>query len=142
MTETKTRLGALIDALEERFGDDVAPLRLNLDGCPHACAHHWVGDLGFQGSTARDEDGKRHQAYDVYLRGSLGPRAAIGRPIFRRVRTDELDDFVGSLVEGWLDRRLDGEDFRSFCDRLSDDELGAVVGREPARKRVREEAAA
>ena len=57
-----------------RFGDDVAGLRLHLDGCPHACAQHWVGDLGFQGTTARDEDGKRRQAYDIFLRGGLGPR--------------------------------------------------------------------
>src|SRR5438034_7013886 len=30
VTETKTRLGALIDSLEERFGDSIAELRLNL----------------------------------------------------------------------------------------------------------------
>jgi ferredoxin-nitrite reductase len=59
VTETKSRLGALIERLEDRFGDRIADLRLNLDGCPHACAQHWVGDLGFQGTTARDEGGVR-----------------------------------------------------------------------------------
>jgi ferredoxin-nitrite reductase len=141
VTETKTRLAALIDTLEARFGDAVAPLRLNLDGCPHACAHHWVGDLGFQGTTARDEEGKRRQAYDVYLRGALGPPAAIGRPVFRRVPTEELDELVGALVAGWLQRRVDGEDFRSFCDRVDDDELGRLAGREPAKARAEREAA-
>jgi ferredoxin-nitrite reductase len=141
VTETKTRLGTLVDALEMRFGDDVAPLRLHLDGCPHACAQHWVGDLGFQGTTARDEDGKRQQAYDVYLRGALGPRAAIGRPVFRRVPTQELDELVVGLVAGWLERRVDGEDFRSFCDRVDDDELGTLAGREPAKARAEREAA-
>ena len=97
MTETKTRLDALIGGLEQRFGDSVAPLRLHLDGCPHACAQHWVGDIGLQGTTARDEDGRRGQAYDVYLRGALGPRAAIARPVFRRVPTQELDELVQAL---------------------------------------------
>jgi sulfite reductase beta subunit-like hemoprotein len=140
VTETKPRLDALVRRLEDRFGDDVAGLRLHLDGCPHACAHHWVGDLGFQGTTVRDEAGKRRQAYDVYLRGGLGPRAAIARPVFRRVPTEELDETVDGLVAGWLAARHDGEDFRAFCDRTSDEELGALAGREPARAREKEAA--
>ena len=101
VTETKTRLGSLIEGLEQRFGSDVEGLRLHLDGCPHACGQHWVGDIGFQGTTARDPEGKRHQAYDVLLRGALGPRAAIGRPVFKRVLSDELDAASrGSSVAG------------------------------------------
>jgi ferredoxin-nitrite reductase len=135
VTETKTRLDALIQELERRFGEDVAPLRLALDGCPHACAHHWVGDIGFQGSTVRDDAGKRQQAYEVYLRGGLGAGAAIGRALFRRVPTDELDGVVGGLVAGWLDGRQPDESFQGFADRLTDAELGALVGREPAAAR-------
>jgi ferredoxin-nitrite reductase len=136
VTETKTRLDALIQGLERRFGEDVAPLKLALDGCPHACAHHWVGDIGFQGSTVRDEDGKRQQAYEVFLRGGLGSGAAIGRALFRRVPTDELDGVVEGLVAGWLERREPDEGFRAFCDRSSDAELGVLAGREPATARV------
>ncbi len=135
VTETKSRLGELIERLEQRFGHDVAGLRLHLDGCPHACAQHWVGDIGFQGTTVRDEEGRRRQAYDVFLRGALGPRAAIGRPLFRRVPSEELDGVVIGLVSGWLARRRPGEAFRDFCDRLSDEELGTLAGREPARGR-------
>src|SRR5256885_3509564 len=67
VAQTKTRLGRLIEGLEERFGTQLAPLRLDLDGCPHSCAQHWVGDLGFQGTTARDEEGARRQAYDIFV---------------------------------------------------------------------------
>jgi ferredoxin-nitrite reductase len=140
VTETKTRADALIQALEQRFGEDVAGLRLHLDGCPHACAQHWVGDLGFQGTTARDEQGRRRQAYDVFLRGGLGAGAAIARPVFRRVPTEELDEVVAGLVGGWLDTRLPDEPFHAFCDRATDDELGALAGREPARAREKEAA--
>jgi sulfite reductase beta subunit-like hemoprotein len=105
-------------------------LRLHLDGCPHACAHHWVGDLGFQGTTVRDAEGKRHQAYDVFLRGSLDRPAAIARPVFKRVPTEELDAAVIGLVAGWVDARADVETFRSFCDRTTDDELARLAGRE------------
>ncbi len=141
VTETKTRLDTLIEGLEKRFGTRVAALRLHLDGCPHACGQHWVGDIGFQGTTTRDEAGQRGQAYDVYLRGALGPRAAIARPVFRRVPTDELDALVHALIGAWLDQRTREESLRAFFDRTTDEELGLLVGREPARSR-REEAAA
>jgi ferredoxin-nitrite reductase len=142
VTETKTRLGALIEHLEERFGEQIADLRLHLDGCPHACAQHWVADLGFQGTTARDEAGARRQAYDIFVRGGLGPDAAIGRPLFRRVLSEQLDVAVDGLVQGWLDGRKEGESFSAFTRRASDEELGNLAGVEPAKQRDREEEAA
>jgi ferredoxin-nitrite reductase len=135
VTETKPRLDRLVQRLEDRFGEDVAGLRLHLDGCPHACAQHWVGDLGFQGTTLRDELGRRRQAYDVFLRGGLGPDAAIARPVFRRVPTEELDETVELLVAGWLAGRSAGESFRAFCDRTTDDQLGALARRAPSTRR-------
>jgi ferredoxin-nitrite reductase len=132
VTETKTRLGALIEHLEARFGAAIAGLRMHLDGCPHACAQHWVGDIGFQGTTARDAEGHKRQAYDIFLRGGLGPDAAIARPVFRRVPTEELDAAVEGLVGGWLRERVPDEGFRAFCDRLTNDELGVLAGLEPS----------
>ncbi|MGH3049802.1 MAG: nitrite/sulfite reductase, partial [Gaiellaceae bacterium] len=133
VTETKGRLDRLVTLLEERFGPEIAGLRLHLDGCPHACAHHWVGELGFQGTTVRDEGGVRQQAYDIFVRGGLDRPAAIGRPVFRRVPTEELDDAVVGLVAGWVAGREPGETFRLFCERTSDEELGRLAGREPSR---------
>jgi ferredoxin-nitrite reductase len=141
VTETKARLGRLLDVVEERFGDRVASLRLNLDGCPHACAQHWVGDLGFQGTTARDEGGEKKQAYDIFVRGGLGPDAAIGRSLFRRVPTEQIDQAAVGLIQGWLD---DGGEqrFAEWAVSKTDDELGALAGLEPAKQRIREEAEA
>jgi sulfite reductase beta subunit-like hemoprotein len=142
VTETKSRMDRLVQLLEERFGQDADGLRMNLDGCPHACAHHWVGEIGFQGTTVRDEDGKRRQAYDIYLRGSLDRPAAIARAVFKRVPTDELDDAVVGLVGGWIAQRADGETFRTFADRTTDEDLGRLAGREPAPARPKKEAVA
>jgi sulfite reductase beta subunit-like hemoprotein len=142
VTETKTRLARLIERLEARFGADVAELRLQLDGCPHSCAQHWVADLGFQGTTARDDEGRPRQAYDIFVRGGLGPDAAIGRPLFRRILSEELDEAVEGLIGGWLEEREAGESFATFTRRLSDEDLGRLAGVEPARRREREEVAA
>jgi ferredoxin-nitrite reductase len=137
--ETKSRLESLVGRLESTFGADVADLRLHLDGCPHACAQHWVGDLGFQATTGKDDDGNRLSAYDILVRGSLGPNAQIAAPLFRRVPSERLDGAVEGLVRGWLDGRAGSESFTAFQRRLSDDDLGALAGLEPAKKRVREE---
>ena len=53
---------------------------VNVDGCPHACAQHWVADIGLQGTTLRErgDAGEKLEAYEIYLRGALGetPRSA------------------------------------------------------------------
>ena len=139
--ETKTRLQSLVEHLDTTFGHDVSELRLHLDGCPHACAQHWVGDLGFQATTGKDADGNRVSAYDIFVRGSLGPVPEVGGSLFRRVASERLEPAVEGLVRGWLAGRTTGETFTEFQRRLSDDELGELAGLEPARKRVREEAA-
>jgi ferredoxin-nitrite reductase len=141
VTETKQRLGRLIEHLEARFGDAISSLGLQLDGCPHACAQHWIADLGFQGTTARDADGKRVQAYDIFVRGGLGPDAQIGKALFRRVPSAELDAAVAGLIQGWLDGRAgEDESFPVYARRTSDEELGLAAGLEPVKGRVREEA--
>jgi ferredoxin-nitrite reductase len=140
--ETKDRLRTLLAHLERTFGDEIAELRLHLDGCPHACAQHWVGDLGFQATTGKDADGNRISAYDIFVRGSLGPVPQVGGSLFRRVASDDLEQAVEGLIRGWLAQRGSGETFTQFQRRASDDELGVLAGLEPARKRVREEAAA
>ena len=62
VAETKGKLKEIVEHLEAGFGDEVAGLRLNLDGCPHACAHHWIGDIGLQGTTAARARARRRAA--------------------------------------------------------------------------------
>jgi ferredoxin-nitrite reductase len=133
--QTKDRLGELLAHLEATFGAAVSELRLHLDGCPHACAQHWVGDLGFQATTGKDAEGQRISAYDIFVRGSLGPAPEIGRSLFRRVASEQLEPAVEGIVRGWLAQREKNETFTAFQRRLSDDELGVLAGLEPARKR-------
>jgi sulfite reductase beta subunit-like hemoprotein len=138
VTETKLRLEALVEDLETAFGPDVEGLRLQLDGCPHSCGQHWLGDIGVQGTTARERtaEGAKQQAYDIYLRGGIGARATVGTPLIRRVPSEELQDYVIALYRAYLAERdgpLDGDrnDFKAFCDRHSDAELFAFSGAGP-----------
>lgn len=120
--ETKGKLIEIVEHLEQRFGMAVSDLRLYLDGCPHACGHHWVGDIGIQGTTLKTDDGKM-EAYDLLLRGGLGRGAGIGKAVIRRVPTDEVKYTIERLLLGYFNERQEGESVQDYFLRQSDEDL-------------------
>jgi sulfite reductase beta subunit-like hemoprotein len=134
VAETKSKLKEIVLRLEDRFGQDVQGLKIGVDGCPHSCAHHWVTDIGLQGTTLRgDEAGHdKQEAYEIYLRGGLGENAEVGRPLLRRVPTDEAPAYVERLVTAYLAERVStDESFQTFAKRKSDEELISIGTGEP-----------
>ena len=128
VAETKGKLEEIVRHLEEVFGQEASGLRLNLDGCPHACAHHWIGDIGFQGTTLRERgpQGEKVHGYDLFLRGGLARNAAIGRPVLKRVPGTEVHLVVERLFRAYLEERADGEPIQQFFTRKTDEELLAL----------------
>lgn len=128
VAETKHKLAEIVQHLEAAFGERVSGLRLNLDGCPNSCAHHWIGDIGLQGTTLRERgpEGERLRGYDLFLRGGLGRDAAIGRPVLRRVPSGEVEHVLERLLHAYFERRHDGERIQQFFTRHGDDELNAI----------------
>ena len=128
VAETKGRLQQIVEHLEQTFGQEAAGLRINLDGCPHACAHHWIGDIGLQGTTLRERtaSGERIQGYDLFLRGGLGRDAAIGRPVLKRVPGSEVHFVIERLFRAYLEGHEPGERIQQFFARHSDETLVAL----------------
>lgn len=135
VVNAKEHLRRLIEHLEKVFGEEVVEslnLRIHLDGCPHACAQHWVGDLGLQGTTALSPGGSGHkiEAFDIILGGGLGRNAAIGRPLLRRVPAEQVPQMVECLVRAYLaERSRHGADwsFADFCQSHTPEELIAIA---------------
>ena len=127
VAETKGKMQELLAHLESRWGDRLGNFKLNLDGCPHACSLHWVGDIGLMGTTARETVDGTRQAYDLFLRGGVGPEQAIGRPLVRRVPTTRVPATLDRLIGTWLDERKNDESFRDFSIRKSDEELQLIA---------------
>jgi sulfite reductase beta subunit-like hemoprotein len=144
VAETKVKLDEILIHLESEFGRKADGVIVNVDGCPHACAQHWVADIGLQGSTLRErgDAGQKLEAYEIYLRGSLGEAAAIGRPIVRRVPEAQAAEHVSRLIHAYLDQRGSAEEtFKSFADRHSDEELVSIASNRPLEEVVAEAAA-
>ena len=102
-----------------------------MDGCPHACAQHWIGEIGLQGTTTRLDSGERVEAYDLTVGGGLGTRTAIGRRLMRHVPTMEINGVMDRLVGAWLDvREANGGaayTLGDFCNAHEDAELIAIA---------------
>jgi sulfite reductase beta subunit-like hemoprotein len=126
VTPSKEKLASLVQRLTAQFGTEVAALKLNLDACPHACAQHWTGDIGLQGTTGRGPDGEPLEAFDIILRGGLGRDAAIGKPLLRRIPSAKVEDTIARLFAGYLQHRLADESFTRFCTRMPDNFLIAL----------------
>jgi ferredoxin-nitrite reductase len=127
VTPTKSKLAEIMEHLEKTFGRAVEDLKINLDGCPHACAHHWTGDIGLQGTTGRGTGGEKVEAFDIILRGGLGVDAGIGKPVLRRVPAAQVEPGLERLVRAYLTDRNINESFKVFCDRHTDEELIAIA---------------
>ena len=133
VSETKGKMHEIVNRLEARHGRAVEDIKVHVDGCPHACTHHWVGDLGLQGTTLRErtESGEKIEAYEIYLRGAYGEGAQIGKPILRRVPADQAPEYVERLVDAYLAERGTGERFRDYTRRKSDEELISIASARP-----------
>jgi ferredoxin-nitrite reductase len=133
VAETKGKLDELLDELTAHYGSEpIGDLAIHMDGCPHACAQHWVGEIGLQGTTTRVEGSdERVEAYDLTVGGGLGTRTAIGRRLLRRVPTTEINTVIDRLVGAWLEQRnVKGDPaftLGDYCRAHTDDELVAVA---------------
>lgn len=134
VAETKGKLDSILDRLTDRFGSEqIGQLAIHMDGCPHACAQHWVGEIGLQGTTARLPGAEeRVEAYDLSVGGGLGTRTGIGRLLLRRVPTGEIDAVLERLVVAWLGARATRAGstpytFGDFCAEHGDEKLLALA---------------
>ncbi len=129
VAETKGVMHSIVNQLEGKFGTAVEDLKIHVDGCPHACAHHWVGDIGLQGTTVRErtDTGGKIEAYDIFLRGSFGEDAQIGHSLLRRIPSEHAPLYVERLVGAYVGERAEGERFRDYARRKSDAELMAIA---------------
>lgn len=93
--------------IAERFADqakqeEVGDLKIKISGCINACGHHHVGHIGILGVEK-----KGAELYQVTLGGSGDENAALGEIIGRGFGPDEIVDAVDTLVNTYLDYRLD-----------------------------------
>src|SRR5262249_51596048 len=46
LTKTMNLGAALVDHLQKSSDPEIRQLKIRASGCPNACGHHWIGDIG------------------------------------------------------------------------------------------------
>ena len=129
IVETKERARELIEHLERRVGDVAGSLRINLNGCPNACAQYQVADIGLQGGIARLPDGRRVQGFIVHIGGRLGEDAGFGRRVSSKpIPAEDAKYAVERLVRAYAAERPADGTFADWAADQSDRRLAALAG--------------
>lgn len=95
---------------EERVQLDT-PVNIHLTGCHHSCAQHYIGDIGLIGArVAINDDGDTVDGFHIHVGGGYGPDAAIGREIYRDVKSDNAPKVIERMLKGYLAHRTSADE--------------------------------
>jgi sulfite reductase (ferredoxin) len=129
ITETKSFTRWLVEQLEQRMPSFNEHLKIDVTGCPNSCGQHWIADIGLEGKRIK-VDGRMADAYYFCLGGAVGQHQSFARPVGYRCLASETPRAIERLLYSYLDERDEGEKFRSFCARKTDEELRAILSGE------------
>jgi sulfite reductase (ferredoxin) len=130
LTETKGFARWLVEELETRMPGFDRHLKLNVTGCPNSCGQHWIADIGIEGKKTKVE-GTMVDAYYFCVGGAVGKHQRPARPIGYRAAAIEVPAAIERLLRAYLAERVDGQTFRDFTARHTDEELRAVLAGAP-----------
>ena len=112
--------------LAKRLGHRVnvsSPVNFHFTGCPHSCAQHYCGDIGFVGVKLADGS----EGYHVVIGGGMGNEQGVAREIFRGVRTDEVPSLVEKILGVYETKKKPGETFVEWTRRHPMKELQELL---------------
>jgi sulfite reductase (NADPH) hemoprotein beta-component len=113
--------------IHERFDDfdflyDLGHIEIKMSGCMNACGHHHVGHIGILGVDKHGEEW-----YQITIGGSASGTVSLGHVIGPSVPKADVAATIGRLLDVYLERREDGEEFLQTVRR---------IGVEPFKERV------
>ena len=121
-TDTKGHAVALAKKLSGRVNPS-SPVNFHFTGCPHSCAQHYCGDIGFLGAKLADGA----EGYHVVVGGGMGDEQGIAREVFRGVHAEEIPGLVEGILTVFEAQKKTGETFVQWTRRHSLKELQELL---------------
>lgn len=116
---------------DRKLWQTVGPLRINMNGCPNACAQHWIADIGLRGTRKREEVGS-DEGFSVYVGGKLSGAGHIAEYVCDVVSADVVP-VIRQMLNLYLKNRKDiTETFGDYTRRLGGGKIGELLGAVPA----------
>ena len=116
---TKTmNLGAALQTTVSQYDDpQVQRLSIKASGCPNACGHHWIADLGFYGN-ARKIGGKEVPYYQMLLGGGYDEQGLMRFGLaVQSIPARLAPEAVTRVLDHFIANRQPGESFRQYVMR-------------------------
>ncbi len=127
---TKTmNLGAALQEVVARYDDArVRQLTIKVSGCPNACGHHWIGDIGFYGN-ARKLGGNLVPYYQMLLGGGYDEEGVMRFGLaVQSVPARLAPEAVARVLDHFLEHRLPAETFRQYVLRHKVETFRTLTG--------------
>ncbi|WP_345988411.1 nitrite/sulfite reductase [Sulfurimonas sp. HSL1-2] len=103
ISETKELAREIVDYLNARFPDFTEPVSISVNGCPNACAHPHIVDIGFVGTVLKRGE-RRISGFELIFGGHLeGERSAFGEKSGIKVAPEEAAGIIERLLLQYLD---------------------------------------
>jgi sulfite reductase (NADPH) hemoprotein beta-component len=104
--------------IQDHFSDfdylyDLGHIEIKMSGCMNACGHHHVGHIGILGVDKRGEEW-----YQITLGGSASTHSALGEVIGPSVAKDVVARTIGQILDVYVARREEGEEFLQTVRRI------------------------
>ena len=120
ITTSKGLANQLVQMLEKAsYQEDeaIGALRIKVSGCPDACGHHYMADIGLYGCAVHTS-GRLYPAYQLLLGGEVTEEGTrLARPVLK-LPARRVPQAVDSLLEHFRSNRDPGEGFSAFVERM------------------------
>jgi sulfite reductase beta subunit-like hemoprotein len=114
LTKTMNLGDALQQTVRQYDDPQIRRLAIKASGCPNACGHHWIGDIGFYGN-ARKVDGKEIPYYQMLLGGGFDEDGMLRFGLaVQSIPARLAPAAIAKVLDHFLANRGDGESFRAY----------------------------
>lgn len=126
VSETKNRMLTLIEQLEAQSGWYKGKIRIHFSGCPSSCGQHQIADIGFRGARTK-VGGEQVDAFDCFIGGRLGQNSRFNELLKGKIIAKDVHLFIDKLLRVYDAKKLEGETFAEFTDRVTRAEILAAL---------------
>jgi len=117
LTKTMNLGVALANTVRAYDDSQIKRLSIKASGCPNACGHHWIADLGFYGN-ARKIGGKEVPYYQLLLGGGYDEQGLMRFGLaVQSIPARLAPEAVTRVLDHFIANRQAGESFRQYVMR-------------------------
>jgi ferredoxin-nitrite reductase len=95
-----------------------AKVRMYWSACVKGCGIHGVGDIGFEGCKAKDENGETCYGVHILLGGKASTQAKEARVVYKSLPLHNAKYTVKKIMQMYKAEREEDESFESFDTRV------------------------